>query len=140
MKKKYTLLILTLSLFIFSCEKEKNEIKTPNITFENPTNDNFLTGDNIDISILINHDEVLDNVKYYEIFNCSDDNYDALELLEWENIYETDWSYQKTIITNYLPEDITCTCTIQLEATDLNNTMSQSEILFIISDSISEIN
>ncbi len=140
MKKKYTLLILTLSLFIFSCEKEKNEIKTPNITFENPTNDNFLTGDNIDISILINHDEVLDNVKYYEIFNCSDDNYDVLELLEWENIYETDWSYQKTIITNYLPEDITCTCTIQLEATDLNNTMSQSEILFIISDSISEIN
>ena len=77
MKKKYTLLILTLSLFIFSCEKEKNEIKTPNITFENPTNDNFLTGDNIDISILINHDEVLDNVKYYEIFNCSDDNYDV---------------------------------------------------------------
>ncbi len=140
MKKKYTLLILTLSLFIFSCEKEKNEIKTPNIIFENPTNDNFLTGDNIDISILINHEDVLDNVKYYEIFNCSDDNYDVLELLEWENIYETDWSYQKTIITNYLPEDITCTCTIQLEATDLNNTMSQSEILFIISDSISEIN
>ena len=140
MEKKFALLTLFLSLLITSCEKENNQIITPNIIFEYPSNENFIIGDDINISILVNQEEVLDNVKYYEIFNCSDDNFDSLNLLEWENIYELEWSYEKTIETNYLPEDITCTCTIQVEATDLNNTMSQSEILFIISDSIAEIN
>ena len=119
MKKFFPLLTLFLSLLITSCEEENNQIITPNIIFENPSNGNFIIGDDINMSILINHEEVLDNVKYYEIFNCSDDNFDSLNLLEWENIYELEWSYEKTIETDYLPEDITCTCTIQVEATDL---------------------
>ncbi len=134
MKKKFTLLTLLLSLLIVSCEEENDQIISPNIIFENPTNENFIIGDDINISILVNHEEVLDNVKYYEIFNCSDDNFDSLNLLEWENIYELEWSYEKTIGTNYLPEDITCTCTIQVEATDLNSIMSQTEILLNISN------
>ena len=134
MKKNYSLLILTLSLFIFSCEEEPNEITTPNITFESPTNESFLIGENINISILVSHNEVLDNVKYYEILNCSDDNYDSLNLLEWENIYQLEWSYEKNIETDYLPEDIICTCTIQVEANDLNNIMNQTEILINISN------
>ena len=134
MKKFFPLLTLFLSLLITSCEEENNQIITPNIIFENPSNGNFIIGDDINISILINHEEVLDNVKYYEIFNCSDDNFDSLNLLEWENIYELEWSYEKTIETDYLPEDITCTCTIQVEATDLNDTMNQTEISITISN------
>jgi len=134
MKKIFALLTLFLSLLIVSCEEENNQMITPNIIFENPSNENFIIGDDINISILVNHEEVLDNVKYYEIFNCSDDNFDSLNLLEWENIYELEWSYEKTIETNYLPEDIICTCTIQVEATDLNNIMSQTEILLNISN------
>jgi hypothetical protein len=121
-------------VLFFSCEEVKNELKTPNIIFENPTNENFLIGENISISISVTHNEVLDNIKYYEVINCSDDNYDSLNLLEWENIYELEWSYDKTIETNYFPEEITCTCTIQVEAIDLNNIMNQSEILLNISD------
>tara|TARA_B100001758_G_C18164514_1_gene480907 strand:- start:141 stop:527 length:387 start_codon:yes stop_codon:yes gene_type:complete len=119
---------------ITSCEEENNQITTPNIIFENLSNENFIIGDDINISILVNHEEVLDNVKYYEILNCSDDNFDSLSLLEWENIYELEWSYEKTIETDYLPEDIICTCTIQVEATDLNNAMSQTEISITISN------
>ena len=66
--------------------------------------------------------------------NCSDDNFDSLSLLEWENIYELEWSYEKTIETDYLPEDIICTCTIQVEATDLNDIMNQTEISITISN------
>ena len=100
MKKISALLVLFLSLFIISCEEENNQIITPNIIFEDLSNENFTIGDDINISILINHEEVLDNVKYYEILNCSDDNFDALSLLEWENIYELEWSYEKTIETD----------------------------------------
>ena len=134
MKKISALLVLFLSLFIISCEEENNQIITPNIIFEDLSNENFTIGDDINISILINHEEVLDNVKYYEILNCSDDNFDSLSLLEWENIYELEWSYEKTIETDYLPEDIICTCTIQVEATDLNDTMNQTEISITISN------
>ena len=134
MKKISALLALFLSLFIISCEEENDQIITPNIIFEDLSNENFTIGDDINISILINHEEVLDNVKYYEILNCSDDNFDSLSLLEWENIYELEWSYEKTIETDYLPEDIICTCTIQVEATDLNDIMNQTEISITISN------
>ena len=134
MKKISALLVLFLSLFIISCEEENNQIITPIIIFEDLSNEIFTIGDDINISILINHEEVLDNVKYYEILNCSDDNFDSLSLLEWENIYELEWSYEKTIETDYLPEDITCTCTIQVEATDLNDIMNQTEISITISN------
>ena len=134
MKKISALLVLFLSLFIISCEEENNQIITPNIIFEDLSNENFTIGDDINISILINHEEVLDNVKYYEILNCSDDNFDSLSLLEWENIYELEWSYEKTIETDYLPEDIICTCTIQVEATDLKDIMNQTEISITISN------
>ncbi len=134
MKNQFTLFILMSFFSITSCEEENNQITTPNIIFENLSNENFIIGDDINISILVNHEEVLDNVKYYEILNCSDDNFDSLSLLEWENIYELEWSYEKTIETDYLPEDIICTCTIQVEATDLNNAMSQTEISITISN------
>ena len=80
------------------------------------------------------------NVKYYEILNCFDDNFNSLSLLEWENIYELEWSYEKTIETDYLPEDIICTCTIQVEATDLNDTMNQTEISITISNGLTTDN
>ena len=129
MKNTISTLIL-LSLFLFtSCEKEQIEIMKPSIIFENPNTTNFLIGETIPISISINHTEVLDNVKYYEIFNCSDDNYNFLNLFEWENIYETSWSYEKEIETESFPEELICTHTIQIEAIDLNNQMSSSTIV-----------
>lgn len=137
--KNHILLIIFLCLnFMTSCEKEKEEIIKPNIIFESPSDTNFLIGKSILVTISVNHNEALDNIKYYEILNCSDDNYDSLNLTEWEDVYELSWSYEKSIETNYFPEDITCTCTIQVEATDLNNIMNQTEILINISDDFSD--
>ena len=135
MKKISIFLSITLMLILFSsCEEKINETQTPNIIFDSPTIENFLIGENINISISINHNEVLDDVKYYEILNCSDDNFDSLNLLEWGDIYETEWSFEKIIETTNFPQDISCTCTIQVEATDLNDIMSQTEITLNISD------
>ena len=72
MKNTISLFILLSLFFVTSCEQEQIEIMKPNIIFENPNNSNFLIGETISISISINHTEVLDKVKYYEIFNCSD--------------------------------------------------------------------
>ncbi len=135
MKNPISLLII-LSLFFFnSCEQEQIEIMKPNIIFENPNNSNFLIGETISILISINHTEVLDKVKYYEIFNCSDDNYNFLTLFEWENIYETSWSYEKELETESFPEELICTYTIEIEATDLNNQMSSSTMVLEINNS-----
>lgn len=135
MKNTISLFILLSLFFVTSCEQEQIEIMKPNIIFENPNNSNFLIGETISISISINHTEVLDKVKYYEIFNCSDDNYNFLNLFEWENIYETSWSYEKELETESFPEELTCTYTIEIEATDLNNQMSSSTMVLEINNS-----
>jgi hypothetical protein len=133
MKQIQIPLIFIFSFFIFSCEEEKNEISTPNIIFESPLVESFLIGEDINISIFINHDEVIDNIKYYEIFDCTNNNFDSLVLQEWENIYENEWTFNKVIETNNLPENTLCSCTIQIEATDLNNVMNQTEIILDVS-------
>ena len=134
MKQLQISFIFIFSFFIFSCEEEKNEVSTPNIIFEAPLIDSFLIGEDINISIFVNHDEVIDNIKYYEIFDCSNDDFDSLVLQEWENIYENEWAFNKVIETTNLPENTLCSCTIQIEATDLNNVMSQTEIMLDISN------
>ncbi len=134
MKQLQISFIFIFSFFIFSCEEEKNEVSTPNIIFEAPLVDSFLIGEDINISIFVNHDEVIDNIKYYEIFDCSNDDFDSLILQEWENIYENEWAFNKVIETTNLPENTLCSCTIQIEATDLNNVMSQIEIMLDISN------
>ena len=133
MKQMQIPLIFIFSFFIFSCEEEKNEVSSPNIIFESPLVESFLIGEDINISIFINHDEVIDNVKYYEIFDCNNDNFDSLVLQEWENIYENEWTFNKVIETTNLPENTLCSCTIQIEASDLNNVMSQTEIMINVS-------
>ena len=134
MKQLQIPFIFIFSFFIFSCEEEKNEVSSPNIIFESPLVESFLIGEDINISIFINHDEVIDNIKYYEIFDCTNDNFDSLVLQEWENIYENEWTFNKVIETTNLPENTLCSCTIQIEATDLNNVMSQIEIMLDISN------
>ena len=134
MKQLQISFIFIFSFFIFSCEEEKNEVSTPNIIFEAPLVDSFLIGEDINVSIFVNHDEVIDNIKYYEIFDCTNDNFDSLVLQEWENIYENEWTFNKVIETTNLPENTLCSCTIQIEATDLNNVMSQTEIMLDISN------
>ena len=52
---------------------------------------------------------------------------------EWENIYENEWTFNKVIETTNLPENTLCSCTIQIEASDLNNVMSQTEIMLNVS-------
>lgn len=133
---KYLKHVLYLFLiFIFpSCEKEKEEKIKPNIIIENPSNDYYLIGESIPVSITINHEENIDNVTYYEILNCSDDNFDSFNLLEWKNVYESNWSYSKTIETNKMSENIACTCRIQIEVTALNNTESKMDVNFEISE------
>ena len=84
----YLFIIFTFS----SCEKEKEEKIKPNIIIENPSNDYYLIGESIPVSISVNHEENIDNITYYEILNCSDDNFDSFNLLEWKNIYESNFT------------------------------------------------
>ena len=133
MKHLKYIVYLFLIFISSSCEKEKEEKIKPNIIIENPSNDYYLIGESIPVSITINHEENIDNITYYEILNCSDDNFDSFNLLEWKNVYETNWSYSKTIETNKMSENIACTCRIQIEATALNNTESKIDVNFEIS-------
>tara|TARA_B100000900_G_scaffold332475_1_gene293361 strand:+ start:28 stop:435 length:408 start_codon:yes stop_codon:yes gene_type:complete len=134
MKHLKYIVYLFLIFISSSCDKEKEEKIKPNIIVENPSNDYYLIGESIPVSITINHEENIDNITYYEILNCSDDNFDSFNLLEWKNVYETNWSYSKTIETNKMSENITCTCRIQIEATALNNTESKIDVNFEISE------
>ena len=133
MKHLKHILYLFLIFISSSCEKEKEEKIKPNIIIENPSNDYYLIGESIPVSITINHEENIDNITYYEILNCSDDNFDSFNLFEWKNVYESNWSYSKTIETNKMSENIDCTCRIQIEATALNNTESKIDVNFEIS-------
>ena len=133
MKHLKYIVYLFLIFISSSCEKEKEEKIKPNIIIENPSNDYYSIGESIPVSITINHQENIDNITYYEILNCSDDNFDSFNLLEWKNVYESNWSYSKTIETNKMSENIDCTCRIQIEATALNNTESKIDVNFEIS-------
>ena len=62
MKQLQISFIFIFSFFIFSCEEEKNEVSTPNIIFESPLVESFLIGEDINISIFVNHDEVIDTL------------------------------------------------------------------------------
>ena len=127
MQKIFILSVLFSLFLIISCEKESEEvIHTPTIVFEQPTENTFSIGEEIPVKISITHNEVLDNVKYYEFCNCSDDNYDSVDFIEWENIYELSWYYEKNIETSSFPENIMCSYSIDIEATDLNQIKSQS--------------
>ena len=130
------IIYLFLIFISFSCEKEQEEAIKPNIIIENPSNDFYLIGESIPISITINHEENINNVTYYEIINCSDDSFDSFNLLEWENVYETNWNYSKSIETNKMPENNVCSCSIQIDATALNNTKNQVDINFEISNEL----
>tara|TARA_B100000963_G_scaffold93400_1_gene80392 strand:- start:304 stop:711 length:408 start_codon:yes stop_codon:yes gene_type:complete len=134
MKHLKYIVFLFLIFISSSCEKEKEEKIKPNIIIENPSNDYYSIGESIPVSITINHQENIDNITYYEILNCSDDNFDSFNLLEWKNVYESNWSYSKTIETNKMSENIACTCRIQIEATALNNTESKIDVNFEISE------
>ena len=134
MKHLKYIVYLFLIFISSSCEKEKEEKIKPNIIIENPSNDYYLIGESIPVSITINHEENIDNITYYEILNCSDDNFDSFNLFEWKNVYESNWSYSKTIETNKMSENIACTCRIQIEATALNNTESKIDVNFEISE------
>ena len=134
MKHLKYIVFLFLIFISSSCEKEKEEKIKPNIIIENPSNDYYLIGESIPVSITINHEENIDNITYYEILNCSDDNFDSFNLFEWKNVYESNWSYSKTIETNKMSENIACTCRIQIEATALNNTESKIDVNFEISE------
>ena len=134
MKHLKYIVYLFLIFISSSCDKEKEEKIKPNIIVENPSNDYYLIGESIPVSITINHEENIDNITYYEILNCSDDNFDSFNLLEWKNVYESNWSYSKTIETNKMSENINCACRIQIEATALNNTESKTDINFEISE------
>ncbi|MBH76350.1 MAG: hypothetical protein CMP68_04365 [Flavobacteriales bacterium] len=133
MKHLKYIVYLFLIFISSSCDKEKEEKIKPNIIVENPSNDYYLIGESIPVSITINHEENIDNITYYEILNCSDDKFDSFNLLEWKNVYETNWSYSKTIETNKMSENIACSCRIQIEATALNNTESKIDVNFEIS-------
>ncbi len=123
---------------IISCEKSEEIVQKPLIRFQEPSLDTFSIGENIPVNISVKHHEILHSVKYYEIFDCSDDNYDSIELLEEENIDELEWYFQKDIGTNLLPKDLNCVCTIEVEATDINQLKTQNTISLSITNNIIE--
>ena len=89
MQKIFIISVLFSIFLMISCEKESEKIRhTPIIIFEQPSENTFSIGEEIPVKISVTHNEVLDNIKYYEFCDCSDDNYDSVNLIEWENIYE----------------------------------------------------
>ena len=73
---------------------------------------------------------MLDNITYYEICDCTDDNFDSLELIELKNVYENEWGYTKNISTKSLPANIMCDYNIEVSANDLNGNESSKSIYF----------
>ena len=92
--------ILTIFLFCTCSVDEERMIESPSISIINPTQELYNIGQIINIDILISHNEVIDNITYYETCNCTDDEFDSLELIELKNVYEKEWSYTKNIDTS----------------------------------------
>ena len=122
--------ILTIFLFCTCSVDEERVIESPSISIINPTQDLYNIGQIINIDILISHNEVIDNITYYETCNCTDDEFDSLELIELKNVYEKEWSYTKNIDTNNIPETVMCDYNIEISADDLNGNESVKSIYF----------
>ena len=122
--------MLTIFLFCTCSVDEERMIESPSISIINPTQDLYNIGQIINIDILISHNEVIDNITYYETCNCTDDEFDSLELIELKNVYEKEWSYTKNIDTNNIPETIMCDYNIEISADDLNGNESVKSIYF----------
>tara|TARA_B100001250_G_C19445360_1_gene633598 strand:- start:287 stop:673 length:387 start_codon:yes stop_codon:yes gene_type:complete len=105
-------------------------INYPNISINNPDQELYNIGQNIPIDILITHNEVLDNITYYESCNCTDNNFDSLNLIELKDIYEKEWVYTKNISTKNIPENIMCDYNIEISAEDLNGNESTKSVYF----------
>ena len=131
MNKIYFSLIFALLIIIGSCSVEEEMTPSPpSISIINPTQEIYNIGQNIAVEILIAHDEVLDNITYYEICDCTDDNYDTLELIELKNVYEKEWVYTKNIATKKIPENVMCDYNIEITADDLNGNENTKSIYF----------
>ena len=125
------LLLLSLILIFNSCEEENNRITNyPNISIINPNQEMYNIGQDIDINILISNDEVLDNILYLETCECTDDNLNSLELIELKNVFQNDWSYQKTISTINIPMDVMCDYNIEITANDIKGNERSKSIYF----------
>ena len=125
------LLLFSLILIFNSCEEENNRITNyPNISIINPNQEMYNIGQDIDINILISNDEVLDNILYLETCECTDDNLNSLELIELKNVFQNDWSYQKTISTNNIPMDVMCDYNIEITADDIKGNVRSKSIYF----------
>ncbi len=122
--------ILTIFLFCTCSVDEERMIESPSISIINPTQDLYNIGQIINIDILISHNEVIDNITYYETCNCTDDEFDSLELIELKNVYEKEWGYTKNIDTNNIPETVMCDYNIEISADDLNGNESVKSIYF----------
>ena len=122
--------MLTIFLFCTCSVDEERMIESPSISIINPTQDLYNIGQIINIDILISHNEVIDNITYYETCNCTDDEFDSLELIELKNVYEKEWNYTKNIDTNNIPETIMCDYNIEISADDLNGNESVKSIYF----------
>tara|TARA_B100001250_G_C19414532_1_gene620525 strand:+ start:261 stop:677 length:417 start_codon:yes stop_codon:yes gene_type:complete len=126
-------IIFTLSivLLINACSPDEDKtINYPSISIINPTQDLYNIGQNIIIDILISHNEVLDNIIYFETCDCTDNKFDSLELIELKNLYEEEWTYTKTIDTQKIPENVMCDYNIEVSADDLNGNESSKSIYF----------
>ena len=125
------LFLFSLILIFNSCEEENNRITNyPNISIINPNQEMYNIGQDIDINILISNDEVLDNILYLETCECTDDNLNSLELIELKNVFQNDWSYQKTISTNNIPMDVMCDYNIEITANDIKGNERSKSIYF----------
>jgi len=125
------LAFICIVLLVSSCSTEDNTtVNYPNILVSNPNQELYNIGQNILIDIIITHDEVLDNITYYESCSCTDDNFDSLNLLEIKDLYENEWTYTKDISTENIPSDIMCDYNIEISAEDLNGNGSTTSIYF----------
>ena len=125
------LIFISIALLLTNCSSDENMTANyPNILVSNPNQELYNIGQNILIDIIITHDEVLDNITYYESCSCTDDNFDSLNLLEIKDLYENEWTYTKDISTENIPSDIMCDYNIEISAEDLNGNGSTTSIYF----------
>ena len=125
------LIFISIALLLTNCSSDENMTANyPNILVSNPNQELYNIGQNILIDITITHDEVLDNITYYESCSCTDNNFDSLNLLEIEDVYENEWTYTKDISTENIPSNIMCDYNIEISAEDLNGNGSTKSIYF----------
>ena len=125
------LFFLSISIIFNSCEVENNKIiNYPSISIINPSQELFNTGQDINIDILISHDEVIDNILYIETCECTNENFNTLELIELKNVFQNEWNYQKTISTINIPTDAMCDYNIEISTEDISGNERSKSIYF----------